>query len=99
MNLHVQLAPLSHPILDVFLIGVVCAACLVVALFFLRFWRSTRDTLFMAFTIFFAIEGINEAFVLTLPHPNQGSLPVTIIRFLASLGILGAILWKNLARG
>ena len=51
----------------------------------------------MAFTIFFAIEGANEAFVLTLPHPNQGSLPVTIIRFLASLGILGAILWKNLA--
>ena len=99
MSPHVQLAPLAHPVLDVFLIGVVCAACLVAALFFLRFWRSTRDTLFMAFTLFFAIEGADEAYDLTLPHPNEGSLAVTIIRFLASLGILVAILWKNLARG
>lgn len=93
-----QLAPLVYPILDVFLIGFLSAACLVAALFFLRFWRSTRDTLFLAFTIFFAIEGSNEAYVLTLPHPNEGSIPITIVRFLATLGILGAILWKNLGR-
>jgi len=98
MNPYDQLAPLTHPILDVFLIGFVCATCLVSALFFLRFWRSTRDALFMAFTIFFAIEGANEAYVITLPHPNEGSIAVTVIRLLASVGILGAILWKNLAR-
>lgn len=93
-----QLAPLVYPILDVFLIGFLCAACLVAALFFLRFWRSTRDRLFLAFTVFFAIEGVNEAYVLSLPHPNEGSMPITIIRFLATLGILGAILWKNLGK-
>ena len=97
MNSYGQLPPLAHPILDVFLLGVVCAGCFVSALFFLRFWRSTRDTLFMAFTIFFAIEGANEAYVLTLPHPNEGSFAVTLIRLLAGIGILAAILWKNLA--
>lgn len=90
-----QLAPLAYPILDVFLLGFVCAGSLVAAVFFLRFWRSTRDTLFMAFTIFFAIEGANDAYVLTLPHPNEGSVAVTIIRLIAVIGILAAIVWKN----
>jgi hypothetical protein len=94
----VQLAPLNHPILDVFLLGFVCAGSLVAALFFLRFWRTTRDALFMAFTVFFAIEGANEAYTATLRHPNVGSLAVTVVRLLAVLGILVAILWKNLAR-
>jgi len=49
----------------------------------------------MAFTIFFAIEGANDAYVLTLPHPNQGSVAVTIIRLIAVIGILAAIVWKN----
>ena len=93
-----QLGPLSHPMLDTFLLGFVCASCLVAAIFFLRFWRSTRDALFMAFTIFFAIEGANEAYTATLSHPNVGNFEVTLIRLLAVLGILGAILWKNLAR-
>lgn len=98
MNPTAQLSPLVHPDLDLFLLGFVSAACFVAALFLLRFWRSTHDALFLAFTIFFAIEGANEAYVLTLPHPNEGSLVVTVIRLLAGLGILGAILWKNLAR-
>lgn len=92
-----QLAPLAHPILDIFLLGFVCAGSLVAAVFFLRFWRSTRDTLFMAFTVFFAIEGANDAYVLTLPHPNEGNFGVTLIRLIAVLGILGAILWKNVS--
>ena len=92
------LAPLNHPVLDIFLIGLVCAASLVAALFFLRFWRSTRDPLFMAFTVFFATEGINETYVMTLRHPNVGSVAVTVIRLLAVLGILAAILWKNVGK-
>ena len=92
-----QLAPLEHPVLDTFLLGVICATSLVAALFFLRFWRHTRDRLFLAFTFFFAIEGANEAYVATLPDPNIGSLSTTLVRLLAVLGILAAIVWKNLA--
>jgi hypothetical protein len=94
-----QLGPIAHPTLDTFLLGFVCASSLVAAVFFLRFWRATRDGLFMAFTLFFAIEGGNEAYTATLRHPNVGSLAVTIVRLLAVVGILAAILWKNLAKG
>lgn len=92
-----QLAPISHPTLDSFLLGFICASSFLAAVFFLRFWRHTRDSLFLAFTLFFAIEGGNEAYVASLKHPNVGTFAVTIIRLLAVLGILGAILWKNLA--
>lgn len=93
-----QLAPLAHPTVDNFLLGFICASSFVAALFFLRFWRATHDGLFLAFTVFFAIEGANEAYTVSLRHPNVGSLVVTVIRLLAVLGILSAILWKNLAR-
>lgn len=92
-----HLAPMSHPVLDTFLLGFVCASSLVAAIYFLRFWRQTRDFLFLAFTLFFAIEGANEAYIASLPHPNLGSLAVTMIRLLSVLGVIFAIIWKNLA--
>ena len=91
-----HLAPVGHPVLDTFLLGVVCTCSLLGALFFLRFWRQTRDPLFLAFTVFLLSEGVNEAYVSTLARPNVGSFAVTLIRLLAVLGILGAILWKNM---
>lgn len=92
-----NLAPLNHPVLDIFLVGFVCASSLVAALFFLRFWRQTHDPLFLAFTIFFTIEGVNEAYISTLSHPNVGTAAVTIVRLLSVLTVIFAIIWKNLA--
>ena len=96
MTSHLQIAAITHPVLDTFLLGVVSTSSFVAALFFLRFWRHTRDSLFLAFTVFFAIEGANEAYVASLPQPNLGNFAVTLIRLLAVLGILSAIIWKNL---
>jgi hypothetical protein len=90
-----QLAPLSHPLFDVFLLGFIVACSLVAALFFLRFWKSTRDPLFAAFTLFFAVQGINFGMLLRAEHPNEGTFLQTIIRFLAVLGLLAAMVWKN----
>jgi Family of unknown function (DUF5985) len=92
-----QLASVGHPVLDTFLLGVVCTSSLVAAPFFLRFWRHTHDSLFLAFVVFFVIEGANEAYVATLPHPNIGNSAVTLIRLPAVLGILSAIVFENLA--
>ena len=92
-----QLAPIGHPILDTFLLGILCASSLFAAIFFLRFWRNTRDVLFLAFAVFFAIEGFNEAYLAASPHPNVGAFAVSIIRLFAVLSILGAIVWKNFA--
>jgi hypothetical protein len=44
-----------------FLTGAISVACFVVALFFLRFWRSTRDRFFVYFAASFALEGVARA--------------------------------------
>ena len=96
MNLHAdQLAPLAHPVFDVFQIGFVVACSFIAALYFLRFWKSTRDPLFLAFSLFFAIQGINYGALLAVEHPNEGNLWHSLIRFVAVLGLLAAIAWKN----
>lgn len=42
------------------LTGAIGTASFVVALFFLRFWKSTRDKLFLFFALAFLIEGANR---------------------------------------
>lgn len=44
-----------------FLTGAISLSCLVVALFFLRFWRNTRDPFFIYFAASFALEGVARA--------------------------------------
>ncbi|HEX4758758.1 MAG TPA: DUF5985 family protein [Terracidiphilus sp.] len=90
------ISQLAHPTADVFLLGFIVAAAFAVLLFFLRFWKSTRDPLFMAFAVFFGAECVNHTVVLTFSHPNEGSFLFFLIRLLSTLGILAAILWKNL---
>jgi hypothetical protein len=41
--------------LNSFLAGAICMGCLVAALFFIRFWRSTRDRLFLFFAAAFLV--------------------------------------------
>lgn len=91
------ISPMSHPQLDVFLLGFTAACSLVAALFFLRFWRASRDRLFLAFMIFFLVQGFRDAFTLRLDHPNAGTFWLFLLRLLAVLVILGAILWKNIS--
>jgi len=90
------LSHLDHPGLDLFLMGVIVAASLIAALYFLKFWKTTRDMLFLAFSLFFVMQTIGISGTATLSHPNEGSLWIFVLRLLAVLGILGAILRKNL---
>lgn len=46
--------------LSLYLSGAISAASLVAALFFLRFWRSTRDPFFLWFALSFALECANR---------------------------------------
>lgn len=89
------LSPLAHPVLDLFLLGFIVAASLVAMAFFLRFWKSTSDPLFLSFAAFFAIQSVTHSAVLGLTHPNEGSVWLFLLRLLSILGILTAILWKN----
>jgi hypothetical protein len=89
------MSPIAHPLADIFLLGVITASSLVIGLFFLGFWRSTRDPLFLAFAVFFVIQGGSHAFSVGLSHPNEGSIWLFLVRLISILVVLGAILWKN----
>jgi uncharacterized membrane protein HdeD (DUF308 family) len=85
--------------LEGFLIGVIATASVAAGVFFLRFWRDSRDSLFLAFGLAFVIEGINRATVLLTDHPNEGSPRVYIVRCVAFLIILAGIINKNRRTG
>lgn len=83
--------------LEGFLLGVIAASSLTAGVFFLKFWKRTHDSLFLAFAVAFLIEGINRIAVLFVAHPNEGSPAIYIVRLFAFLLILAAILRKNYA--
>ncbi len=91
----VPFAPIAHIRLDMFLLGYIAAASAVVALFFLRFWRETRDFLFMAFAVFFIVQGGTRASALSETSPNLAVDWVYVLRLLVVLLVIGAILRKN----
>lgn len=81
-----------------FLLGVIATASVTAGVFFLKFWQDTRDSLFLAFGMSFIIEGLNRAATAFLAHPNEGSPEIYLVRLLAFLLILAAILRKNFGK-
>ena len=81
-----------------FLLGAMAMGCAVVALFFFRFYRDTRDRLFLYFGLSFLIEAINRAQFAIL-EPGREDAPLYYgIRLVSYLLILWAVLEKNLPR-
>ena len=60
--------------------------------------RRSRDRLFLAFALAFAIEAVNRVSFLFLEHPNEGSAGIYIVRLAAFLIIAIAIAARNLRR-
>jgi uncharacterized membrane protein HdeD (DUF308 family) len=83
---------------EAFLVGVIATASVTAGVFFLRFWKDTRDSFFLAFAASFIIEGLNRVTVLFLPRPNEGSPWIYLVRLIAFLLILFAILRKNYSK-
>lgn len=81
-----------------FFLGVIFTASITASLFFLKFWRMTRDSLFLAFAAAFAIEGLNRLTFLFVERPNEGTPAIYVVRLLAFLLILAAIFRKNRRR-
>ena len=75
--------------------GVIATTSITAAIFFLRFWKRTRDSLFLAFAVAFLIEGVNRIAVLEVERPNEGSPWTYVVRLIAFLIILAGILNKN----
>lgn len=84
-------------IIEGFLLGFIAAASLASGFFFLRFYKETRDPLFLAFAAFFLIEASIRSVLLSFARPNEGGPWIYSVRLLGLLWILIAILRKNVA--
>jgi hypothetical protein len=79
--------------------GAISTASLVIALFFLRFWRNTGDRFFLYFSLSFLIEGLHRVHSAAASDAVGEDSPLHyLIRLLAYGLILWAILEKNLPR-
>jgi len=78
-----------------FLAGAVTLGFFVAAGFFLRFWRRTRDRLFLAFAAAFVLLAVNQALAALLGAGDE-LLPYTyLLRVLGFMLILYAVIDKN----
>lgn len=84
---------------EAFLLGVVVMASLTAGVYFLKFWKSTHDSFFLAFAAFFFIEGLDRIALLFFTRPNEASPWIYLVRLFALLLILAAILRKNYGEG
>jgi len=78
-----------------FLLGVIVTCSFVAAGFFARFWRATRDPLFIGFAAAFFLEGLNRIAFLFLDDPKAGDEAIYVVRLVSYLVILAAIANKN----
>lgn len=81
--------------LYVFLSGAVTMGFAIAGVFFLRFWRRTRDTLFLAFAVAFGLLGLNQALLVLAPVPTEERSLLYLLRLLAFAIIIAAIVRKN----
>lgn len=83
------------PMTEGFVVGVIFTASLISSLFFLKFWKRTRDSLFLAFSIAFLLESFLRLSLLFNDTPNESGPWYYLTRMVAFLLIVAAILKKN----
>jgi len=77
------------------LIGAAATASFTVALFFLRFWRQTRDRLFLWFAIAFATDAATRLLEGLTPVSSEREPLVYVPRLITFALIIAAIVQKN----
>jgi hypothetical protein len=78
-----------------FLSGAVTMGFVIAGLFFLRFWRQTRDGLFVTFGVAFWLLGLVQALLAFSKVPIEERTPLYLLRLLAFALILATIWVKN----
>jgi peptidoglycan/LPS O-acetylase OafA/YrhL len=81
--------------MNLFISGVLVSGYCVAGLFFLRFWKQSRDRLFALFALAFWLLAIQRVALAALEHGSPASTWLYGLRLLAFLLILGAVIDKN----
>ena len=84
--------------LETFLFGAIAMGSLVAALFFLRFWKRTRDTFFLFFSAAFLIKSASRA-ILAFEHSASENEPLYYLPRLVGFSLIAlAVVLKNRSR-
>ena len=81
-----------------FLGGAIAMGFTVAALFFLKFWRRTRDALFLAFGAAFALLAANQAVPVLFGVASEDQSYIYLLRLAGFALIIWAVLRKNMRR-
>lgn len=82
--------------MQLFMLGMISMGAAVVALLFLRFWRSGRDRLFLWFAAAFALEAINRAAFAWEGARDEAAAPYLLARIVFFVFIMVGVIDKNL---
>lgn len=77
------------------LLGGIAIGSFVAGLFFLRYWRSTRDRFFLFFMLAFWIEAINRLDMALTDTWNEDSSPVHYMVRLVTYGLILLAIWDK----
>jgi len=81
-----------------FLQGAIAMATAAVGLFFLRFWRTTRDRFFLWFALSFFVEAVHRVYSGLNPEVSEDTAYHYLVRLVSYAFILWAIWEKNLPK-
>ena len=90
---------MNDPIAYTFTSGAFCMAAAAVALFFLRFWRTSRDRLFAILSLAFMLLAVERAVLAFVPLQHEGRHWIYVARLVAFALIILGILDKNRPSG
>jgi hypothetical protein len=82
-----------------FLSGAVTLGYMLVAMFFLRFWKRTADVLFLCFSVAFALLSIGQIVVASANIYVEDSSAAYLVRLAAFAIIILAVWRKNRPSG
>jgi hypothetical protein len=81
--------------MNAIMLGAVAMASSIAALFFLRFWRQTRDPLFLLFSLAFAVDAVTRL-ILGLGNVSDEHAPFFYFGRLITFALIAvAIINKN----
>jgi hypothetical protein len=78
-----------------FLYGALATSSFVAGAFFLRFWKSSRDRLFVFFVLGFWTLCVNWVALALYPHTDEQRVAIYVIRLVAFVLIIVGVVDKN----
>lgn len=83
------------PAVGPFMLGAIAMASLAVSVFFLRFYRETKDALFLYFAAAFGLEAVTRTLLAFRSAPDEAAVHLYLTRAFAYSLIVVGVYFKN----